>query len=87
MIINVEFIGALRTLAGAATFHIELEEPSAVFELLQKMSKEIFKSEAALLYSTLIILKNGLEISVLNGVHTKLNHQDTITLIPTSHGG
>lgn len=87
MMITVELIGVLRTLAGAGTFHIELAEPASVSVLLWKMSKEVFKSEETPSPSTLLIMKNGAEISVLEGVHTELNNNDTVTLVPISHGG
>ncbi|UCH37785.1 MAG: MoaD/ThiS family protein [Candidatus Bathyarchaeota archaeon] len=87
VLINVELIGVLRKLAGANTIDIELEDSAAVSGLLQKLSKELFQSEETLSRSTLLIMKNGLEINVLKGVHTELNHDDVITLVPISHGG
>jgi molybdopterin converting factor small subunit len=87
MMINVEFIGVLRTLAGVETFRIELAEPASVSVLLRQLSKEVFKSEETLPLSTLLIMKNGVEINVLEGVNTELNHHDTIALVPISHGG
>lgn len=87
MMINVELIGVLRTLAGVGTFRIKLAEPASVSVLLRKLSKEVFKSEETLPLSTLLIMKNGVEINVMEGVNTELNHHDTIALVPISHGG
>jgi molybdopterin converting factor small subunit len=87
VLVNIELIGVLRTLAGAKTIDIELEDSAAMSVLLQKLSKEIFQSEELLSSSTLLIMKNGVEINVLKGMHTELNHDDVITLVPISHGG
>ena len=87
MIINVELIGSLRTLAGAGTLCVELEEPALVSVLLQKLSEKVLKNEEALSHSDLLIMKNGVEINVLKGVHTELKSHDAVTLVPISHGG
>ena len=34
-----------------------------------------------------LILVNGVEISVLNGLETELSDKDEVTLIPVIHGG
>jgi molybdopterin converting factor small subunit len=87
MMIHVELIGVLRTLADARTLRIELDESALVSGLLQKLSEEVLQHAETLCRSNLLILKNGVEVNVLKGVHTELKNHDTITLVPISHGG
>lgn len=93
--VNIKLIGIYQKLSGKSQFPIELEEPVAVRKVIHKLT-ETFSPEFK---QTLIdpelndprpnalVLLNGKEISVLQGLETKVNKDDEITIIPASHGG
>jgi molybdopterin converting factor small subunit len=94
MAIIVKFIGSLRNFfeEGNETFDYETDitikelinliintKPN-IRELLISPQNDEFRLNS-------LILVNGVEISVLNGLETKLFDEDEITLIPVIHGG
>lgn len=87
MIINVEFVGALRTVANANSCSVELEEGATMSALMHRLKAELFGEKEFADESNLLVMRNGKEISVLKGLQTELKHKDRITLIPISHGG
>ncbi|MCW4022861.1 MAG: MoaD/ThiS family protein [archaeon] len=92
---QVNFLGIYQRIAGKKTVNLKLKKHStirnAVIELAEKVSEE-FKQ--VLIDSQLdeprpkaLILIDGKEISVLQGLETKINQSEQITLIPMVHGG
>jgi len=97
MVVNVEvkFLGVFRQFSGRNHVLVKLEEPATVRKAIQKLT-EAFSSEfkRALVDPELedprpnaLILVNGKEISVLQGLETEVNDGDEIVLVPVSHGG
>ncbi len=93
--VKVKLIGIFRVLSGENRLPIELEEPAIVGRVIQKLV-EAFSPEFkdALIDPELkdprpnaLILVNGKEISVLEGLETEVNKGDEIVLVPVSHGG
>lgn len=94
--VNVRLIGTFRVLSGKSKLPVELEnEPAIVGTVIQKLV-EMFSPEfeEALVDPELkdprpnaLILVNGKEISVLEGLETEVNKGDEIVLVPVSHGG
>lgn len=93
--VEVKFFGIYQRLAGKKSIQLMLEKPvtirKAVKELTETCSEE-FKS--ALIDTQIgeprpnaLILVNGKEISVLQGLETQINQDEEITLIPMVHGG
>ena len=93
--VQVNFLGIYQRIAGKKRVQLELEKNStiknAVSELAEKVSEE-FKQ--ALIDNQndeprpkALILVNGKDISVLQGLETKINQAEEITLIPMVHGG
>ncbi len=93
--VQVNFLGIYQRIAGKKRVELELEKNStiknAVVELAKKVSEE-FKQ--ALIDNQhdeprpkALILVNGKDISVLQGLETKINQAEEITLIPMVHGG
>lgn len=94
MTLRIKFIGALRHLSGKTQFTISLHELVSLKEFLLKLSQEMPQLEKAFSDQELgdsrsnsLILVNGREISVLNGLETKLNDGDEIVFVPVVHGG
>ncbi len=87
MVVSVEFVGALHTLAKVKNYSVELEEGATVSSLMQRLRAELFRGEEFFDASNLLIIKNGREISALKGIQTELKHEDKVAFIPISHGG
>jgi MoaD family protein len=93
MPLNIKFIGALRHTSGKKQFTVNFQVGISLKELLIKLSQEMPRlenfSEQQLddSKSNALILVNGREISVLNGLETKLDDGDEIIFIPVVHGG
>ena len=94
MVITIKFIGALRHITGKTQLTINFEKEMLLKELLARISREMPKLEKSFsnqqdgdLTSNALILVNGREISVLDGLQTKLSDGDEIVFVPVVHGG
>jgi len=90
----IKFIGALRHISGKTQLTVNFQKSTSLKELLSKLSKELPQLEKTLSEqqandstSNALILVNGREISVLEGLETKLNDGDEIVFVPVVHGG
>ena len=93
--VKVRLLGVFRGLSGKGRVPVESEGPATVRKVIQKLT-EAFPPEfkRVLIDPELedprpnaLILVNGKEISVLQGLETKVNDRDEIVLVPVSHGG
>ena len=94
MPLNIKFIGALRHISGKTQLTINFQENTSLKELLSNLSQEFPLLEKTFTdqqlndsRSNALILVNGREISVLNGLETRLNDGDEIVFVPVVHGG
>ena len=93
MPLTMKFIGALRQISGKTQLTVNFQEAMSLKDLVTKISQEMPLLEKTLndelnnSRSNVLILINGREISVLNGLETKLNDGDEIVFIPVVHGG
>ena len=94
MTIAVKFIGALRHVSGTRDLAISCKSRVAIRELINEIIKELPELKRSLIDQQLedsrpntLILVNGREISVLDGLETKLKDGDEVVLIPFVHGG
>jgi MoaD family protein len=91
--ITVKFIGALRRASGKNTQVLDCEECS-VKQLIDKISasspdvkRNLIGGEGENQRPNALVLVNGREISVLNGLNTILKDDDEVVFIPVVHGG
>ena len=92
--IYCEFIGVLMGKTGRWKSKIMIDEPVTVWTLIQRLLTD-FKLEDNILMDrqsgsigqNALVLVNGKEISVLEGLETRLKDDDLVTIIPVSHGG
>jgi len=93
--LKVKPLGIFRQFSGKTQVLVKLEEPATVKNAIEKLT-EAFSSEfkQALVDPELedprpnaLILVNGKEISVLEGLETEVKDGDEIVLVPVSHGG
>ena len=94
MPISVKFIGALRHLSGKTQVSVNYQKSMKLENLISQLSQEMPAlaktfSDQPLgdSKSNSLILVNGREISVLNGVETELCDGDEVVFVPVVHGG
>ena len=94
MVLTVRFVGSLRASAKRNKLTLALKKKVSVGEAIKRIIKEQPKLKRVLIDPELddpkinsLILVNGKEISVLEGVDTELKDGDELVLIPVVHGG
>jgi len=94
MAITVRFIGAFRGVSGKNKLAIAFEGTVSLRDAIKKVVEELPKLKRALIDPELedprtntLILVNGKEISVLNGLETMLKDGDEVLFVPVVHGG
>jgi molybdopterin synthase sulfur carrier subunit len=94
MAITVKFVGALRHVSGAGELALDCKADISIRELMNEITKDMPALRRSLIDQQLedprpnaLILVNGREISVLNGLETNLKDGDEIVLVPVVHGG
>jgi molybdopterin synthase sulfur carrier subunit len=93
MVITVKFVGALRHASGVNTHTIGIKECS-VKELICRISgrlpelrRSLIDGEPEDLRPNALVLVNGKEISVLDGLETAVRDGDEVVFVPVVHGG
>jgi len=92
--VRVKFLASLKHALGVKDVDLEIPKPMKLIEVLkllverygEKFREAAFDEEGKV-RSEFLILVNDAEISVLNGLNTEISDRDTITLLPTVHGG
>lgn len=94
MIVNINFIGAIRNVFKESKKAFDCENNISILALINLLiktmpdAKDILVSQQnEVIRLNSLILINGVEISVLDGLDTKLTNGDEITFIPVIHGG
>jgi molybdopterin synthase sulfur carrier subunit len=94
MAITLKFIGALRHASGADSLAVNCKKATSLMDLVNEVTREAPSLRRSLLDEQLdepkpnaLILVNGKEISVLNGLDTKVKDGDEIVFVPVVHGG
>jgi len=92
--IITRFLGAFRHAAGAGEITLNVEDAISIAEMLKEIARELPALKQSLndqrpeeIKTNALILVNGTEISVLNGLETKLKDGDELVLVPVVHGG
>jgi molybdopterin synthase sulfur carrier subunit len=92
--LTVRFIGSLRASSDKSKLTLELGKTVSLREVIKRIVEEQPKLKRALIDPELddprtnsIMLVNGKEINVLDGLDTKLKDGDELILIPVVHGG
>jgi MoaD family protein len=94
MAITVKFIGAFRSISGKSKLLIRAKNTVPLNEVIKRIIEEQPEIKRALIDLELedprpntLILVNGKEIGVLNGLDTMVNNGDEVILVPVVHGG
>ena len=94
MTITVKFVGSLRHVSGVNELALNREAGCSLKKLVTDIAGELPALKRTLIDPQLedprpnaLILVNGREISVLNGLETNVKDGDEIVLVPVVHGG
>ena len=93
--VKVKLLGVFREFSAKSRVTIEFEDAVTVRKAVQKLTETLSsKFKEALIDPELsdprpnaLILVNGKEIGVLQGLQTMLDDDDEIVLLPVAHGG
>jgi len=93
--VQVNLFGVYQRIAGKKQVHLKLKKHSTIKSVLVKLAEKVSEDFEQVLIDTqneesrpkALILVNGKEISVLQGLETKINQAEELTLIPMVHGG
>ncbi|MBS7622657.1 MoaD/ThiS family protein [Candidatus Bathyarchaeota archaeon] len=92
--VRVRLLGAFRWASGMDQVELEIPEGADVRGVLEALFTQtaglrsiIGKYTDLGLRSSMVILVNEVEVELLGGLETPLQAGDTLTLIPTAHGG
>lgn len=92
--VRVRLLGVFRGLLSRSQLTLEVKR-ATVKGVIQAVAKSMSADARQLLVDpelddprpNALVLLNGKEISVLNGLETRIQDGDEITLIPVAHGG
>jgi molybdopterin synthase sulfur carrier subunit len=92
--VTLKFLGALRHASGQDKVIVECADQTTVMALVEAATKQAPALRPNLLDEQLdtpkpnaLVLVNGKEISVLNGLETKVKDGDEVVFVPVVHGG
>jgi molybdopterin converting factor small subunit len=94
MVLIVKFIGSLRHALGAEKLSLDFDGDFSIRELIDKISIEkpefrqsFIGGHSDVSTANALVLVNGKEISVLNGLETRVMISDEVVFVPVAHGG
>jgi molybdopterin converting factor small subunit len=97
MNIHVKLFGVFRSAAKTSDLDLQVREenPTVKSVISQLVSQEshaslrqlLLDSETADPRPNALIMISGREINTMNGLETKLNENDELSLLPVAHGG
>ena len=92
--LTIKFVGALRHLSGKTQFNLNFQDIISIKQLINSITQQLpalkhtfSDQELNDSRSNSLILVNGREISVLDGLETRLCDGDEIVFVPVVHGG
>lgn len=93
--VKIRTLGVFKELFGNKSLTIKLKKNATVKSVVQKLADSLpneskrllVDSEINDLWLNTLILVNGKEISVSNGLETIVSDGDEIVILPVSHGG
>jgi molybdopterin converting factor small subunit len=92
--VSVKFVGSFRGISGKGGLKLKFGRPVSLKALVDKIVEQLPKLKTSLIdpesgepRRTMLVLVNGREISVLNGLETRVNDEDEVVFVPVVHGG
>jgi molybdopterin converting factor small subunit len=94
MRVRVKFLAVLRGLAGTSFVDIEASQGLGIKDVIylacrdnEALFKRVFEPSGERVRSDIIILVDGVDVSLMGGLDSPADNVNEITLIPSVHGG
>lgn len=94
MVVSVKFVGSFRGISGKDKLTLKFGRSVSLTALVAKTVERLPKLRSSLIdpesgepRRSMLVLVNGREISVLNGLETRVNDEDEVVFVPVVHGG
>jgi sulfur-carrier protein len=94
MAVTLKFLGALRHASGQDQLIFDCKEGASIIEIVNAVTlkapslrRNLLNEQLEMPKPNALIIVNGKEISVLNGLETKLKDGDEVVFVPVVHGG
>lgn len=87
---KIEFLGPLRAVVGKRFVELNLEGRIKLVDLFDRLDAELRKhvvDESGKPVPGVLVLVNGVDVRFLSWLETEVDEDDTVTLIPSIHGG
>ena len=92
--VHIKFVGTFQRATGKSNFAAKIKDNISLRETVKTVAeelpeiREVIGNRKSLHFRpNTLVLVNGREISVLNGLDTTLKDGDEIVFVPVSHGG
>jgi len=91
--VAVKLVGTLSSDSDTRDFSFALSSGTNLLSLLRDLEDSRVQKGSLLGWNgrnpraKILVLVNGVEVSVLEGLQSRLNDGDAVTLVPVSHGG
>jgi molybdopterin converting factor small subunit len=93
--VKVKLLGVFQGISGKKQLLIKLKKPVSIRAVVQELIELFSQKFKEMLIDpylgdprpNALIMVNGIEINVLEGLETELHEKDEVTIIPVSHGG
>ena len=95
MNVRIRFVGVFRVLSGRGRFVVSLDGPVTVGGVVERLVESFPPEFGEALVdpvlgeagSNALVLVNGREVGVLDGVGTLVGDGDEVVFVPVAHGG
>jgi len=94
MAVTLRFLGALRHDSGNDTLTLDCQKDASILDIVNDatmrsptLRRNLLDEQLEIPKPNALILVNGREISVLNGLQTKVTNGDEVVFVPVVHGG
>jgi MoaD family protein len=93
--VAIQYLGQVSAVLNKRGEEVEVSSKTTVFTLLKQLADrygeafegEVFEEEGKALRAGMIVTVNGRPIGQLQGIKTRLNVRDVVTLLPLFTGG
>jgi len=92
--VTIRLLGIFHGISGKSNIALEFKDAvplkrviREIIEVTPKLKKTLTSPELEDPRPNTLIIVNGKEISVLNGLETEIKDGDEIVLVPVTHGG
>jgi len=87
--VEIRIFGALVSYAGTKELSVSISKPIPLKTFLEKIYSKLPEgfNSAIQKRSNILVLVNGREIGLLDGIETEISLGDKVVFLPVSHGG